>query len=486
MLALACFTLLGLCFSPPIGAFLAWSRLPEAQALLEVRRGAAVLQQVANPGAPIQDTLHGVIQWRLLFPVLGHVLGLPTPVFFALSHLGILALLGFVVTLFRRRGLGFGESFAALLMLGAGSWFFTSMGWLGYFDAWLALGLLLVAFAQSTWPVWLACLWAPWVDERFVIAFPLALFCRHLLVGVFAGKEARKLDLRREICLPVGLVLTYAVLRLGVLPSFSGTHAKLGGYLSSQNNLKAPFSVMLWGVWEGLRAGWVLAGAAVWFLWRRSQNLGLFLALGALGLLGVGLFSAQDFSRSMTMLLPLAVLGVLVLIDAAPAWRGRLLSVGAVAALALPAHHVMSDRVNPIYYLYHELYVLSHPPKLLMSEIHELEGIHSMERGDMAAAEAQLSFAIRLAENPSSALKQRGLLRASAGRWPEAKQDFAAMIECDGQNPESWFFHAQAQLVTGDAAGARADMQQALAIAPQGWSKRPDVSRFLAKLNQVR
>ena len=48
--------------------------------MLEVRRGASVRLQVEHPGIAIPDPLHGVIQWRLLFPVIGHVLHLPPPV----------------------------------------------------------------------------------------------------------------------------------------------------------------------------------------------------------------------------------------------------------------------------------------------------------------------------------------------------------------------------------------------------------------------
>jgi hypothetical protein len=39
--------------------------------MIEVRRGASVLKQVAHPGAAISDPLHAAIPWRLLFPVAG-------------------------------------------------------------------------------------------------------------------------------------------------------------------------------------------------------------------------------------------------------------------------------------------------------------------------------------------------------------------------------------------------------------------------------
>ena len=64
------------------------------------------------------------------------------------------------------------------IVLGATGWFFASTGWLGYFDGWLVAALLLTTFARDRRTVWLMCLFAPWVDERFIIALPLALYTR--------------------------------------------------------------------------------------------------------------------------------------------------------------------------------------------------------------------------------------------------------------------------------------------------------------------
>ena len=75
--------------------------------------------------------LHSVIQWRLLFPLIGQVLSLPPPVVLGLAGLGCVFVLAFVVTVLRRRGVGWGDSGLIAMMLGATSWFFTSTGWLG-------------------------------------------------------------------------------------------------------------------------------------------------------------------------------------------------------------------------------------------------------------------------------------------------------------------------------------------------------------------
>jgi hypothetical protein len=490
LLALGCFCLLILVFCPPIWAFLVWSRVPEASFLLEVRRGASVLFQVEHPGAPIPDLLHSVIQWRLLFPLIGSLLGLSAPVFFSLAHLGCLITLVFIITVLRRRELSWIDCALATLVLGASSWFFTSVGWLGYFDSWLALGLLFVAFSRKSWPVWLACLWAPWVDERFVIAFPLALLCRWVLRASSDDGEAaenaasvpkKSIDWRQEYILPSALVAVFLLVRLFFLPS--APTAQLSGYMGTQKNLEAPVLFIFWGIWEGLRGAWVFAVAAP-VLCRKRTLEAVGLALCALCVMAIGIFMAQDFSRSMTMVLPLALCGLLLAMQSLSRRLSLALRIAAPLVLLLPAHHVMSNQVNPIFYFYHELFVLKNPPQVISPDIYELQGIRAMEQGDAAGAEAQLLLAIKLSDNPSSPCKHRGMLRASQGRWAEAKADFAVMVAHSPDDPEGWFLRAQASYATGDSTAARSDFQQALVKAPATWAQRADVQRFQAKLNR--
>lgn len=481
LLAGGCFALLLYFFSPPWGAFRAWARTPELGNLLEVRRGVSVLQQVEHPGAAVADTLHGGIQWRLLFPVIGHVLPLPPAGFFALAHLGCVGVLGFIITVLRRRGVAWSSAGLVAVMLGAGSWYFASVCWLGYFDSWLVLGLLVVAFARSPRSVGLACLWAPWVDERFVLAAPLALGCRYLLQARGANAATLPDFGKKELAVPGVLLAAFLLVRLGVLAGLSAPQATVGGYLGTLDVLHAPWSRTILGVWEGLRAGWVLVAFALALAWR---NKGQALALGAglVGVVVVGLVTAQDFSRSMMLVLPVGLLGAISALEAAPRWLPGVLRGGAAAALLLPAHLVMSNAVNPISSFYHELASLQSPPAAIMPEIYELRAIHAMETGNFAQAEADLTLAIKLADNPADACKQRGVLYASAGRWEEARRDFATMAEHAPENPDAWFMRAQAEQALGNGAAARSDLQQALAVAAPDWSTRPDVARFLNRM----
>jgi len=469
-------------FCPSFGAFILWSRVPELGEMIEVRRGASVLYQVAHPGAAIPDPLHAALQWRLLFPVLAGLLGLPSWALFGLSTAGVWLVLFYVASLLRQGGAGWGMTAGLVLCLGAADWLFVSTGWLGYYDSWLVLGLLAVAFARWRWAAWLACIWAPWVDERFVLGLPVALLCREIHRRRSGGSAAQT-DWVRDHVVPTSLAALFAVVRLWVLPA-TAAEATAGGYWAHLNLSETPWFVMVWGGWEGLRLGWLVLGAGLTSVAKGAKIWALALAGAAAATIAIGLATAQDFSRSMMLVFPAAVLGGRALAEARPAWLARALAVGTVAALLLPAHHVMSDGVNPIYYLHHELAVFRNPPPAVQPDAHELRGIRAMQAGDTAAAEQELSMAIKLAANPASPAKQRGILHAGQQRWAKAREDFDLAVRHEPDDPDGWFFRAQANAALGDLTAARRDMDQAVAVAPAGWSQRPDVTRFRQRLSQ--
>lgn len=480
LLATGCFALLLFFFSPPWGAFTLWARVPEMGGMIEVRRAGSVLYQVDHLGAEVPDELHGAIQWRLLFPLIGRLTQLPASALLGLSHVGALLMLAYAATVLRRHALPWLACAVALVLLGATSWFFTSMSWLGYYDSWLVLGLLVLAFGDSRWSVWSACIWAPWVDERFVLAAPLALLCRFLDPRTRAVTAANR---KQEFAVAGALIVAFMVLRLGVLPSFSGDKATVGGYLDAFSRDDISVGRYLFGAWGGLRAAWLLVFLGVMLTWRRSPVWGVALAATAALVMGVGLGTAQDLSRSMMLLIPVAVLGAFEL--RGPGRSGQIALAAAALALLLPAHHVISNHVAPLFYLHHELAAVKNPPAAARSEWHELLGIQAMQRGDLVAAAEALSLAIKLAPNPASASKQRGVLFASQQQWAEARKDFSTMVQHQPKDPDGWFLRAQAALALGDVAAAQSDAAQAAAVAPAGWRDRPDVARFLARLEQL-
>lgn len=481
LLAFGCFAVVIFFFSPSWGAFVLWARVPEMSGMLEVRRGISVLAQAAHPGAEIADPLHKVIQWRLLFPLIGYALNLPPFALFGLAYVGCIATLAHLISILRRNAFSWVNAGLAAIAIGAASWVFVSTGWLGYYDSWLALALLVVAFAESHWSVWAACLWAPWVDERFVMALPVALLCRWLYVRRNPPTGAA-FNVKREVGVAAALIAVFLLIRLGLLSASSAASATLPGYFAGKNYLDAPIGRILLGVWEGLRAGWMFVIAAVVLL-RRAPRQAALLGVAVLVTLAVGLATAQDYSRSMTMLLPAAVLGLIYLPRIEAGRQVRLLGGAVAIALLLPAHHVMNDAVNPIFYLYHELAAFDSPPPAAMPELRELRAVEEIERGDYAAAEHDLTLAIKLSPDPASPAKRRGMLYASARRWEQAKADFTTVIQNEPDNPDGWFLRAEVEAAMHDLAAARADLEHARAIAPADWANRPEVARFTSLLN---
>ncbi|HET7535523.1 MAG TPA: tetratricopeptide repeat protein [Candidatus Didemnitutus sp.] len=479
MLALACFAGLMLFFSPRWSIFAAWSRVPDMGFQVEVRRGVSVLWQMDHWGAPPQDALHGATQWRLLFPVLGKLLSLPPVVLFGLADAGCALVLFYFIRLLRQRGHAWGPTAAAAIVFGAASWYFASVCWLGYYDSWVVLGLLVVAFSRARWLIAIACLLAPWVDERFVLGVPLALLCRQAATADAWGAAGARWKSAGAVA--ASLSILFVVVRLGVLAGSSGQLAKPSSYLQWLSSADSTWSQRFSGIWEGWRIGWVLAGAALWPF--AKSGGGRALVGGAIGLtLVVGLATAQDFSRSMMFLAPAVAWGAMRLLEAAPRWTTKGWPVMAGAALLLPAHLVMSDASLPVMSFGHEWAGLRNPPPAVMPELYELRGIQAMERGDYARAEFQLTLAIKLATNPATASKHRGLLYAGAQRWKDALEEFQRMVEYSPNDPDAWLLQAQAKAALSDAEGARADLQQALKVAPKDWEKRPDVVRFKTRL----
>jgi len=175
-------------------------------------RGWHVLNQSRDLRAVVVDPNHKIVRWRLLMPWLGHVLHLPGWATLGLAHFGCLLWLAYMAAILRVRGISSMETLPLVLVLGASAPFFASMGWLGYYDSWLVLGLLAVAHCPRRWLVALACVLAPWVDERFVLGLPLALLVRWILaerptVAVWQWARSEALG-------PVMLTAVYVMIRL--------------------------------------------------------------------------------------------------------------------------------------------------------------------------------------------------------------------------------------------------------------------------------
>lgn len=323
-------------FSPRL-----WSLLgPPAPGSAYWARGLQFSLQCEDPfGADLTD--QGLV-WRLAPAIVGHVLQLRGSATFLVPWAGLLVLLHFSAHLAHRftRDIWCTAWFAALI--GTTTTALTVTGWLGINDAWYACALLAVAFQTRLAFLLPALFIGPWIDERFVLALPLACLIHVRLFGLG--------QLKRVAVLAVASVVLYLGIRL---TNPFGLHTQRAArYLS-----EAPVRFKEWLPWVslgwfmGLRAAWLLALAplaADLAAGRRRAAWALAAAMAAP--LAVITVLAADTSRAPTMLLPLVVLG---LVEAAARWdRTRLRTVLAAllaANVLMPAMHVTykySDIIN--------------------------------------------------------------------------------------------------------------------------------------------
>jgi tetratricopeptide (TPR) repeat protein len=463
-------------FCPRWNIFVAWSRVPEFNEFIEVRRAATVLQQVEHPFSPLTDPIHRVVRWRLLFPLLGHVLHLPPTVFLALPALGAWLALLRLWQLARAGGCSEWTAWCATTALGATGWFFASTGWLGYFDAWLVLALLTVSHGSRTWTLAAVCVLAPWIDERFIIALPLALGIRYR--ERLIGNQGALREILRELMVPAAATVAYLVVRIA-LAGQAGSPG-VGEYLKAQQALSAPFSRQLAGLWESLRFAWVFVALGL-FAWLRPAPVRIRVALAAIAALTafVGFAIANDLSRSMTLLLPLAVVGMAWGARYVKAWPAAL-SVMLVAALGLPARHIVTDFVLPIPRFPAVVQAWKQPVGILapLTWVERSNGL--VAAGRLPEAEQTLAIALRLAPNFAPAYNARGFVAAKSSRWDAALADFARACALEPKEDSFWFNQAFAaqQLQRPDVAA------RALAEAKRLAKPDSDVARKIAELER--
>jgi hypothetical protein len=346
--------ILGLRFSPDWVRFLAEASEAEAAATSAAQqpaiaralisgaaeRGALVIDQKNDLGFVIADPLHQALRWRLLAPAIGRALRLSDWATLGLAHLGCIGLILALVVLGTPEGSPFGLGGLWLaLVAGATAPVITSLGWLGYYDSLLALGLLVVAFTRHRGAVAAACLLTPWVDERFVVALPLALLVRWNV----SSNSNPKAWLRHEAAGPIVLTLAFTMTRLSL--GGTGGSQTVGDYIRTFIfGQEITLADRIFGAWSGLRMGWVIIVAGLGSAWlgtpdvshRRAAALGLV----TFATLTVGLASAQDTARATVLIIPLLPWAWASAIERWPRpwrWIGPMLALGAIF---LPAHQV--------------------------------------------------------------------------------------------------------------------------------------------------
>ncbi len=289
---------------------------------------------------PFRRDIEPAMQWRLLPPLVAHALHLPGATPLALPWLGLIAATAYTAVLFRRRIDDWRFVAGGTLLFATTSAVLVPVGWLGINDAWIWLGLLTVSFSRARWAVPLACLLCPWIDERFLIGFPLAWL---------AGRHVRDTDWSWSAAREALWLMPYLTTRFALAGQDSTASMAAQQFLAYQlqhADKLLPFAPLGW--WMGLRAAWAAVAYAAWQTppSRRLLGVGTLVAT-----LGVSFILASDLSRSTAIIIPVVFLGCFAYARRSPETAPRALLTLGLANLLIPAAHVVhqySDLINPL------------------------------------------------------------------------------------------------------------------------------------------
>lgn len=114
---------------------------------------------------------------------------------------------------------------------------------------------------------------------------------------------------------------------------------------------------------------------------------------------------------------------------------------------------------------------------------------HLLSRNKDAAdswrrCQADADEALRLHPQSWRARLVRGTARLAARQVDEAVADFTEVIRLKPSHPEAWSHRAGCRMLQGDKAGALADFERALEVAPPKWPRRDYVEKMIRELRK--
>lgn len=446
---------------------------------VEYSRALAELQQIKNPFVAVADEHHGVIGWRLLFPLVWYVTALPAWLFLAVPHGGCVVTLWGVAWMTYERLQSWPRVFLVTALFAGQPWFFVSSGWLGYFDSWLVLGLVLASFARTRVTLAMSCLLTPWVDERFLIALPGCLLTRFMTRDSMVTRRA---SWQRDVAVATLATVPYLATRGAAWLSGdtgSATYAQ-SHWESIQRVVPLQFLI---GLWSGYRAGWIYFPLAVIAAARRNGLL-CGLALASLVMLeGVGgLFIAWDMSRTLMILTPIFLWGVWSCEDIRWPVLRWLLPLCLVANLILPARHVTWFMDPELSSLATEIGMYRDPPRAIVARESVYRARVASAAGDMATARREFDAAVTLDPDYAQAYVERAVVRVNQNDALGAEADLDTALRLNEDYPIALLMRGQLRQLRGDAAGAAQDVQDALRRAPPDWPMKENADRTLQEL----
>lgn len=298
---------------------------------------------------PFDDNVEGAMQWRLLPPLVAHSLGMTGYSALAIPFIGVAALLSYWCRTTERL---LGDRLSAALgtvIVGTTAALLSITTLYGVNDAWFLIGLLAIA-AGTGWPSLVTSgLLCPWVDERFILGWAAAMFCRSWL--------NRPAPFRTDFLVGLAALVPYLAIRGGYslcVADRGSAHFVTSALAIVPTYL--PYARFGW--WMGFRVAWVLIAVAGYDLWLRGSRSERILGLGSVvaGWIAVTLLAA-DLSRSTNLILPVLLCGIVALKrHCREAQTVRYWMAGiAIANVILPFATVTFNKVVPVWGLPIEL-----------------------------------------------------------------------------------------------------------------------------------
>ncbi|MCC9601133.1 hypothetical protein LOC67_11295 [Stieleria sp. JC731] len=447
----------------------------------EVDRAHDTLRQVADPWLTINNSNSRVIQWRLLFPLIGNLLHLRDWQFLCLPLLGCFLTLAYFANTMLHRGAEKLTVLLATTLFAMLPWYFVSTGWLAYFDSWLVLGLLITTFDQRLWLIAIACIATPWVDERFTLALPMVLAVRAIeRQPTQEGGES----IMRTLVLIASTGAIYPIIRIASLTF--GADNVAGAYTTEHTSAirQIPAAVFLSGLWQGYRIVWIFAAV---FLIQRRQSAPrtlwwITLATTLLTSLAA-LLIAGDMHRSLEMLTPIVAAGILGVQRFDQKKRVGLLSACLLLSIILPASHRLWFENYPISRLTSELR-RQPPTNAEIINMGMARASQMLDQGDAAGATLIAAELIERSEEPYSALLFRANLFAALEKYDLAIADLDHAIELDPVMPDGHFAKAMLLVKTKRFAEAISELQRAIELGGPAWPGYRDCQAAIEVLQQ--
>ncbi|WP_345323559.1 tetratricopeptide repeat protein [Novipirellula rosea] len=464
LIAVAAAMLVILCFAP---RFKLWQSFD----LPEVDRYYDTLRQLENPFEDITNHVSRVNQWRLFFPFVGNLTGLSEWQFTTIPFLGCIATLFYIVILCQRAGMPIRDSLLLSTLLAMSPWYFVSTGWLAYFDSWVVFFMLVAAFSQNRIAVVTACLIAPWIDERFVLALPVLLVVRATWndrIKAHPGAMSTMIPLI-GIATSVYLVIRLIALATGTDPV---AHTYAREHLALIQSI--PITNLLWGVWFGHRIAWLFCIYFLYHCFKTYRRATFAVYSLAILLTTVGaLVIAGDMHRSLEMLFPVCLAGALLSRDLLPSRFTYALAAAVVLSAILPARHQLWQESYPIHSLAYEL---QRERPSTSERVHAGIGrsSHMAAEGDFAGAMLIANKVLEIDQRAIEPRLHRAQLLASTGNFDLAEQDLVAASELNPSSADAAFFYGSMALQHGRYATALAKFQEALRLGGEDWPNRAD------------